>query len=122
VKVGYQRDELRELGRVAVEHAADHQPWFPGKWVAIRFLRRAMDDDRCADELSRRRVELCRGDADPSPPTLAALVVAVFDVVLLIWGPALPFGGELVRLVMQFVLTHLEHLRPVAGLRYGSIR
>lgn len=117
-----QRNELRQLAQTAVWYADTYQWWFPFKRVTIAVLRRAVDDDKVAAELNERRQTMYAGEFEDEPPTLAQLITMIFEVVLLIYGPALPFGGYWVRVVRDFVLQYLDRLPLPTGLKFGAVR
>lgn len=90
---------------------AESYRWFPGKWLTVALLRRAARDAGYHAAVAARAP---KGDDDP--PSLRDLVSMAFEVVLILYGPALPFGGYWVRAARDFVLEHLDRLFVPVGL------
>jgi hypothetical protein len=105
---------------------AERTRWFPFKWATVAVLRAAANDSRVALGIPGKAAALAQAKAptgaDPTPPapepvpTLADLVRAAFDLVLMIYGPTLPFGGYWVRAARDFVLQYLDLLPIPVGL------
>jgi hypothetical protein len=115
-------DELKRLLWVSGYYADHYQGWFLGKNIALRLIRNAASDPEAA-ELLRHNYTAKFGAPGPNAlPALADLVRLAFGVVLLLYGPALPFGGYWVEKIRDFILMELEKLPVPQGVRYGSIR
>jgi hypothetical protein len=110
----------------ATSYWADNTGWWPGKWATVAVLRAAAANPAYHQAVAQHAAVLAADPpvppTPPAPPTLADLVRTAFEVVLLIYGPTLPFGGYWVRAARDFVLTYLAQFLAPKGLVYQGVR